>query len=158
MHTCLHLLQSAYGCVYVPCVISAPVPHEGAWRHVGWFIGLICSMIITPDIPQRSRAATYHHEVTLMHTHMHYISTVSRFWMRLAIAWSLYAHPHSLTHTITRCYRWGEPPGTRSPTLRCCGVLYWWRISEWEREITWALLCAGRQGVVHVYPPFFCVT
>lgn len=150
MHTCLHLLQSAYGCVYVPCVISAPVPQEGAWRHVGWFIGLICSMIITPDIPQRSRAATYHHGVTLMHTH------IILPLLRLAIAWSLYTHPRSLTHTpLRRCYRWSEPPGTRSPALGCCGVLYWWRISEWEREITWALLCEDRQGVVHVCASFF---
>ncbi len=99
MHTCLHH-------PVCPCVVSAPVPHEGAWRHVGWFIGLICSMIITPDIPQRSRAATYQCGVTLLqkHTHTHtytqkhYITIVSHCWMRLAIAWSLYTHPHTQTH------------------------------------------------------------
>lgn len=86
------------------------------------------------------------------HTHTHIILPLlaTAGWGSLYSLITIRTPSHTRT-PLRCCYRWDEPPGTCSPALGCCGVFYWWRISEWEREITWASLCAGRQGVAHVF-------
>ncbi len=85
------------------------------------------------------------------HTHKHYITTVSHCWMRLAIAWSLYTHPHTqahhyaaatdgMSHLGHAALRWGVVEYFTDDAL----------VSEWERSHEPHCVQADR-----VWPMFF---